>query len=590
MSGEALALASATCFAISNVTIARGARPEAEDNGAFVSLLITTVISGAAWIAAGLARGFEPVTPRALAWFAGAGVLTAFIGRVFFYASVQRLGAMRSSTLKRLNPFFSVVLGVVVLGDQLTGGIAIGLVLILASFAALLAGAGGNAARPAGANAGSFMARFGYAYGIVSALGYSSGYLLRKMGLNEAHDALLGTMVGCIVGALLFAATAAFNRDYARAVRATFARPNPWLIGAGESVEDPTCSAQRQSFLDGYLTSLGVSHTIVTTTDAFKVAFRSGAYNTYWITGGATKLLEPLVEEVREAALRGGTLIVDGAHDDRNNVLDEVVGINFKGKPTGITTVTLASGFLPSGSFTVSGSRPLRVELTTALRQGVFNTGDPAIATNVYGRGMALLFAFDLTGTLQAQAASVLLSTMLGDAIDEVAPAVPLTFTGGAYVPLTITLASGATQSLDWAVRTPDASGTYSISALVTQTYGSTTVTVGTYPIAITVSGLDTQLAGVIASLQALALTASADQKARDNALAKLQQAQSQIAAANWEGAIATLIDVNNQLDGVTGVNVLSYEAAIDNVLKEVERVWWSALPACPAAPLCRTP
>ena len=43
--GDAFALASATCFAISNVTIARGARPEAEDNGAFVSLLITTAIS-----------------------------------------------------------------------------------------------------------------------------------------------------------------------------------------------------------------------------------------------------------------------------------------------------------------------------------------------------------------------------------------------------------------------------------------------------------------------------------------------------------------------------------------------------------------
>jgi drug/metabolite transporter (DMT)-like permease len=232
MSGEALALASATCFAISNVTIARGAHPAAEDNGAFVSLLITAAISGAGWVAAGMARGFEPVTPRALLWFAGAGVLTAFIGRVFFYASVQRLGAMRSSTLKRLNPFFAVVLGVAVLGEQLTGGMTIGLALILASFAALVAGSRRTAPQAAGAGIGP-MARFGYAYGIVSALGYASGYLLRKMGLDEAHDALLGTMVGCLVGAALFVATAAFSREYARAVRATFARPNPWLIGAG---------------------------------------------------------------------------------------------------------------------------------------------------------------------------------------------------------------------------------------------------------------------------------------------------------------------------------------------------------------------
>jgi drug/metabolite transporter (DMT)-like permease len=231
--GDALALASATCFAISNVTIARGARPEAEDNGAFVSLLITAAISAIGWIALGVARGFEPVTGRVLLWFAGAGVFTAFVGRVFFYESVQRLGAMRSAALKRLNPFFSVVLGVIVLGETLTHGMGIGLALILASFAVLVLGTRRSAASPAPASATSLLARWGYAYGVISALGYSSGYLLRKMGLAEAHDALLGAMVGCLVGALLFLATASVNAGYALAVRSTFTRPNPVLIAAG---------------------------------------------------------------------------------------------------------------------------------------------------------------------------------------------------------------------------------------------------------------------------------------------------------------------------------------------------------------------
>lgn len=230
--GDLAALASATCFSISNITIARGARPDAEDNGAFVSLLITAVISGAGWIAVGLARGFEPVTLRALLWFAGAGVFTAFVGRVFFYSSVQHLGAMRSSALKRLNPFFAVILGVLVLREEITRGMGIGLGLIVASFLVLVAGSRAPDAR-AHAKSSSLMARFGYAYGIVSALGYATGYLLRKMGLEEAHDALLGTMVGCLVGAALFVATAAVNAGYARGVKATFARPNPWLIAAG---------------------------------------------------------------------------------------------------------------------------------------------------------------------------------------------------------------------------------------------------------------------------------------------------------------------------------------------------------------------
>jgi len=232
--GDALAIASATCFAISNVTIARGARPEAEDDGAFVSLIVTTVMAGAGWVIVGLARGFEPVTVRALLWFSGAGVLTAFVGRVFFYASVERLGAMRSSTLKRLNPFFAMVLGIIVLGEQLTGGMTIGMLLIIASFAVLMAGGGEWRRADTDMKPGaSPLARFGYLYGLISALGYSSGYLLRKMGLFEAHDALLGAMVGCFVGAMLFLATATFNPRYAKAVRATFERPNYWLVGAG---------------------------------------------------------------------------------------------------------------------------------------------------------------------------------------------------------------------------------------------------------------------------------------------------------------------------------------------------------------------
>jgi drug/metabolite transporter (DMT)-like permease len=228
--GDAFAIASAVCFSVSNVTIARGARPESADNGAFVSLLITTAISAFAWVAIGVARGFEPVTLRALLWFAGAGVFTAFVGRVFFYSSVERLGAMRSSTLKRLSPFFAVVLGVLVLGETLTRGTVGGLLLLVASFTVLVAG---ERRRAGDATLSPRPSRIGYAYAIISALGYSTGYLLRKMGLADAHDAFLGAAVGCAVGALLFAATAAFKPTYAAAVRDTFARPNAWLLAAG---------------------------------------------------------------------------------------------------------------------------------------------------------------------------------------------------------------------------------------------------------------------------------------------------------------------------------------------------------------------
>ena len=228
--GDAFTVASSFCFAASNILVAQGNRGAREDNGAFVSLLITAGISAVLWAGFGLARGFEPVTWRAIAWFCGAGVFTAFVGRVFFYAAIEKLGAMRSSTMKRLIPFFAVMLGVGVLGEKLTGGMIAGMALILLSFVMLVGGARGS--KPQADRKGGGL-NAGYIYGPVSALGYASGYLLRKMGLAEAHDALLGAAVGCVAGAALFLATAAFSETYAKAVRATFRRPSGWLLAGG---------------------------------------------------------------------------------------------------------------------------------------------------------------------------------------------------------------------------------------------------------------------------------------------------------------------------------------------------------------------
>ena len=229
--GDAFAVASSIGFAASNVLVAQGMRGGRDDNGAFLSLLVTLVLSGGLWAVLGAARGFEAVTWRGVAWFCGAGVFSMFVGRVFSYASIARLGAMRGSTMKRLIPFFSVMLGVGVLGERLTTGMLAGMALIVASFALLLArerggGPGAGKAPAAGLNAG-------YIYGPVSALGYAAGSLLRKMGLAEAHDALLGAALGSVVGVALFLATAAFSAPYARAVRSTFRRPSGWLLGAG---------------------------------------------------------------------------------------------------------------------------------------------------------------------------------------------------------------------------------------------------------------------------------------------------------------------------------------------------------------------
>lgn len=233
--GEWLALCSAACFAAANVTITRGA-VKGKDNGAFLSILLTMSIAGAWWLWRSRSHGLASPDTASLLWFAGAGILTIFIGRVFLYASVQRLGAVPASAVKRLNPLFSVLLGVLLLGEPFDGAMAVGMMLIAASFAVLICQSLRAASKAPGQGAGSVratLANLGYFYGPVSALAYAFGYVARKEGLVGMPDPAFGTMFGAVVGALVFVVIARFVDSYKVALRQTFTTFNPWLFAAG---------------------------------------------------------------------------------------------------------------------------------------------------------------------------------------------------------------------------------------------------------------------------------------------------------------------------------------------------------------------
>ena len=239
--GEWLALLSACCFAASNVTITRGAGTKGQDNGAFLSILLTTGIAGAIWLAQGVRNGWPSLHAISTLWFAGAGILTIFIGRVFLYASIQHLGAVRASAVKRLNPLFSVMLGILLLGESFDVAMLIGMLLIGSSFAVLIrqslkargAEREGSAEQAAESSWRVALANLGFFYGPVSALAYAFGYVARKQGLILMPDPAFGTMVGSLVGALVFVLTAQVVTSYRTALRQTFTAFNPWLFAAG---------------------------------------------------------------------------------------------------------------------------------------------------------------------------------------------------------------------------------------------------------------------------------------------------------------------------------------------------------------------
>lgn len=229
-----MAVGATLFWSAANVSIARGSVSQAgrvTDNGAFLSILLTTVLSGLLWLAFG--DDGVPVNVEGVLWYALAGLLTIFVGRVFLHSSIQWLGAMRGASVKRLLPVFSVLLAVTVLGEALTPALVAGMSLIFAGFGVLVLESS-RAPRPAAAPGRSgWLANPGLWYGAISALAYAFGNVARKWGLNVMPDALLGVAIGAATGALLFVATGSVVASYRDAMRSTFTSFNPWLWLAG---------------------------------------------------------------------------------------------------------------------------------------------------------------------------------------------------------------------------------------------------------------------------------------------------------------------------------------------------------------------
>jgi len=235
--GELLAIVSTTLFSFANISIGRTYRGTAARGGAFLSMLMTFGLAFAIWLTVGLRSEFPTPSRAAIGWFVVAGVLTAFVGRVFLFESIRHLGAVKGSAIKRLNPMFSVLLGVLLLGEVISLLMAIGIALIAASFVTLIRQSL-KAERAAAAESGAQSAlgrivNLGYLHGPISAFAYASGYVARKQGLLVMPDAVFGTLVGAASGVACFCLLAVLIVPMRAELYRTFTEFRPWLWLAG---------------------------------------------------------------------------------------------------------------------------------------------------------------------------------------------------------------------------------------------------------------------------------------------------------------------------------------------------------------------
>lgn len=235
LTGQLLALLSAVAFACANVFISKGSTGGG-DRGVLFSVLVTMVFSGLLWLileGGSLGTGDPEQWWAGVGWFALAGVLAMVFGRTFLFASIRQLGVTRASAVKRLNPFFSVLLAFALLGEPITGLDGLGILSIALAFGLLIR-------RSFERNPSETQSRppslGSYGWGIGSALSYALAYITRKYGLLLIGAPAFGTMVSAVSGFTFFSIAAIFVAQYRNNLRNIFRNLNVWLVLAAVTV------------------------------------------------------------------------------------------------------------------------------------------------------------------------------------------------------------------------------------------------------------------------------------------------------------------------------------------------------------------
>ncbi len=217
--GELLALLSAFSFALFNVTI-QATSSSRGDKGVLFSVIVTIAFSFGLFLL--LEAGRVPLrgsreTLTGLGYFACAGVSAMAFGRTLVFTSIRRLGPTRASAVKRLNPFFSVLLAALILDERVTSADLAGLAAIAIAFAVLFSDSLWRSNRTvASANPAA------YGIGVTAALAYAVAYVGRKAGLGILDAPALGTFVSALSGFAVFACLALVSARYRPMFRDVF--------------------------------------------------------------------------------------------------------------------------------------------------------------------------------------------------------------------------------------------------------------------------------------------------------------------------------------------------------------------------------
>jgi drug/metabolite transporter (DMT)-like permease len=245
MLGALVAIISAFCFSLSDVTVRRGVTRAPVAYGAIVTVLLGVPLFFIACTVTGQVFRVDQLDAESYGLLAAAGIVHYFVGRYFNYAALEAIGAARAAPINALGLPYSVIVAFLFLEEDITAGMVAGIALIMIGPAIMIER---RARRPVAASvqmspttadaAGPEGFRLrqteGYLFAIVAAICYGTSPVLIRSALEgESGVSLLGGLVSYIGagGVLLLSLLLPSRRHLVKALGA----PCYWCFRATSS-------------------------------------------------------------------------------------------------------------------------------------------------------------------------------------------------------------------------------------------------------------------------------------------------------------------------------------------------------------------
>jgi drug/metabolite transporter (DMT)-like permease len=241
--GALVAILSAVSFSLSDVTVRRSVTKAPVAYGAFVTVLMGVPLFFIVCLFTGQIFDASELSASSYGLLAAAGLVHYVIGRYFNYSALQAIGAARAGPIQALGLPYSVIVAAIFLGEEITLGMAAGIVLImagpaimverrrktpvvaaalvlerppLAELASAPITAGPATAVPVKEEGFQLRQAEGYLYAIIAAVSYGSSPVLIRSALEgESGVSLLGGFVSYLAaGVLLIVSLALPSRRY----------------------------------------------------------------------------------------------------------------------------------------------------------------------------------------------------------------------------------------------------------------------------------------------------------------------------------------------------------------------------------------